>query len=68
MTRYRSHHGFGPSVYVGRALYMPFVLIFLVCFIWQFFVGHFATAGAFLLLYAIFVPHRQKPRTIKGHA
>ena len=58
----------GPFMEFYRLLSRPFLLIFLVCFLWQFFVGHFATAGAFLLLYAIFVPKRQKARTIKGHA
>lgn len=62
MARYRRHHGFGPSVYVGKVLYRPFVLFFLCGFLWEFFTGHFATAGAFLLLYAIFVPKRQKAK------
>ena len=53
---------FLPAILVGRLLYRPFVLFFLCMFIWQFFVGHFATAGAFLLLYAIFVPKRQKAK------
>ena len=67
MRRRGYYYGFGPSIYMGRILYRPFVLLFLVCFIWQFFVGHFATAGAFLLLYAIFVPKRTQ-RVPSRHA
>jgi hypothetical protein len=35
-------------------------------FFWQLFVGHFATAGVFLLLFAIFMPNFAKRRKAAG--
>ena len=53
----------GPVIGFYRLLSRPFLLIFLVCFLWQFFVGHFATAGAFLLFFAVLMPRRvRSPR------
>ena len=47
----------------SNMLYRQVLVILLACFLWQYFVGHFATAGAFLLVFAIFMPRVAKLAT-----
>ena len=53
----------GPVIGFYRLLYRPFLLFFLIGFLWEFFSLHFATAGAFLLFFAVLMPRRvRSPR------
>ena len=52
----------GPIVALGRLLVPVWLSMLAIGFFWQLFVGHFATAGVFLLLFGIFMPNLAKRR------
>jgi len=52
----------GPFLAIAMALAPLWLTMLVICFFWQLFVFHFATAAVFLLLIGIFMPNFAKQK------
>ncbi len=57
-----------PIVVLDLLLVPMWLAMLAISFFWQLFVGHFATAGVFLLLFGIFMPNFAKLRKAAARA